>query len=70
MAAFFSSPREDRMGKTYSGRRSGEEHLGRDVVLYLTAHEVHHVGRIVAALRGLGFKDIPFMPRTQPPEGE
>ncbi|MBC8145414.1 MAG: DinB family protein [bacterium] len=37
-------------------------YIGRERVLYLTAHEVHHRGRIVVSLRQWGLDRIPTMP--------
>ena len=63
MLDFFGSPEVDRMSAG-----CWREHVGRDVVLYLTSHEVHHRGRIVAALWQWGLTDTPFEPREQPPK--
>ncbi len=63
MLDFFGSSQVDRMGPL-----EGEPHVGRDVVLYLTAHEVHHRGTLVRALWEWDMKDLPFEPRDQPLE--
>lgn len=60
MLDFFGSSEVARMGHQYA------DDIGRDVVLYLTSHEVHHRGRIVAALWQWGMTDTPFEPREQP----
>jgi uncharacterized damage-inducible protein DinB len=63
--AFFSADDGEPMGRTFSFAESdGTEckWVGRNRVLYLMDHEVHHRGKIVLALRQWGFKDIPFLP--------
>jgi uncharacterized damage-inducible protein DinB len=61
MLDFFGSSEVDHMGPL-----EGHPHVGRDVVLYLTAHEIHHRGTVVRALWEWDLKDIPFEPREQP----
>lgn len=66
LVSFFEAEDGRRMGEEYATTLSDEVTpvvwTGRDRVLYLTAHEIHHRGKIVLALRQWGFDDIPAMP--------
>jgi len=66
VVAFFEADREDRMGKAFElvpEKTEGEgSWLGRNRILYLTDHEVHHRGKIVLSVRQWEMSDLPFMP--------
>ncbi len=65
LLAFFEAAGGRHMGETFTFEDADgtcTEFIGRERVLYLTAHEVHHRGKIVLALRQWGFKDFPPLP--------
>ena len=69
---FFEAGDGERMGEAFTAVWDDHKHewLGRDRVLYLTDHEIHHRGRIVLALMQWGFGDFPGDEIVWPPTAE
>ena len=62
---FFSADDRKTLATTYTWvDESGvkREWTGRNRLLYILDHEVHHRGKIVLALEQWGFDDTPFIP--------
>lgn len=65
LLAFFEADDGANMGRTFPFvDHNGEtrEWTGRNRLLYLIDHEVHHRGKLTLALRQYGLMDIPFIP--------
>jgi uncharacterized damage-inducible protein DinB len=66
MLEFFEAEDGARLGREFSLPKDKAEGrgawTGRNRVLYLADHEVHHRGKIVLALRQWGMREIPFIP--------
>jgi hypothetical protein len=68
LVSFFTSDDGEPMARFYALSEEKEpedglsEWVGRDRVLYLTGHELHHLGRIELALWQFGATDLPDFP--------
>jgi len=69
---FFEAADGGRMSEVFTTDREGPAHgwTGRDRVVYLTDHEVHHRGRVALGLMQWGFDDFPGDERLWPPTAE
>ncbi len=67
LVKFFTADDGEPMGASYEMSdekepEPGEEWVGRNRVLYLTSHELHHLGRIELAIWQAGLTDTPTFP--------